>query len=113
LPHVPAFSRRAIDALQPSLGDAIEAVRLDRGTPEFYAINVFFDGLHGGSHFHVEPWVLHGSLPRGRAEESLRREGIVFDVAPYAYEPDTVALRTQGGVTLLFHGEPTAAPRAL
>ena len=40
LPHVPAFSRRALDVLQPLLGDAIEALPLDFGRLEFFAIHV-------------------------------------------------------------------------
>ena len=40
LPHVPAFSRRALDVLQPLLGDAIEALPLDCGGLEFHAIHV-------------------------------------------------------------------------
>lgn len=47
LPHVPVFSRRALDALQPKLGDAIEALPLDCGRHEFFAIHVLdvIDGL--------------------------------------------------------------------
>jgi hypothetical protein len=40
LPHVPAFSRRALDVLQPVLGDEIEALPLDSGRLAFYAIHV-------------------------------------------------------------------------
>ncbi len=40
LPHIPAFSQRALDHLQPLLGDAIEALPLDCGRFKFYAIHV-------------------------------------------------------------------------
>lgn len=40
LPHIPAFSQRALDALLPLLGDSVEALPLDCDRRKFYAIHV-------------------------------------------------------------------------
>ena len=73
--HVPVFSRRALHALSPLIGDSIEALPLQNSVEELYAINVL---------------AVVDCMDYSRAELKYFSDGEIMDIIRYAFKPDCI-----------------------
>jgi len=69
-----------------------------------------FEGLTGGARVALEPWCLSGRLARDAAERAFQAARLTYFLRPDPSGDAGDQLLTEGGVALLFRGNPREAP---